>query len=1140
MLRRFFLLLLAAALTASAQVNKSNLTGVARDASGAAVPGVAIKLINTGTGAVRNETTDNTGLYRFTLLDFGGYRLEAERDGFKKFVRERLQLLTGETITIDFTMELGQLTESVTISAEASLLRTETGAVGTAVNTQVINELPLIGRNPYVFLTLSPGIQYTGSPTALNPWDVFGPSDFSSSGSEARSEFLLDGIPNMRLDVVSFSPSPDAVQEMRVQTNAYDAEYGHSGAAFVNVSTKSGSNQIHGTVYWFHRNDNLNANNFFNNRSGQRIPERKQNTYGFALGGPARIPGLYNGRDRTHYFFDYEGTQIRSAGFARAIVPSVIERAGDFTQTTDRLLRPFTIYDPATTRPGGAGFIRDPFPGNRIPSARFDPVAVNAMKFYPAPNRAPTPDDLQNYELARPSSLKWASLSSRVDHQLSSSRNLFFRYGWNHRLDPSTPYYGECCRPAGNPTSGQDEFERGNIAAAAGYTWIASPRTVVDFRFGFTRYFDANIMYGEGFDITQLGFPRALASQLAFATFPRFETSGDVENLGAGRVTSRNFINQYNPLINFHTSMSRHALKYGFRYQLGQSNTFAPNRAGGLYRMDRVFTQGPDPTRVTLNSGHDAASFLLGAPSSGFVDIAASRALQNTYWAAYIQDDWKVTDRLTLNLGMRFERENAPTERFDRGSGGLDLNVPSPLESRARANYAASPIPELADLRVRGGLGFLNVGGSGRGALDMPALIYAPRFGYAYRLSNRLVWRGGWGLFYVPNNIGNYRQDGFSLATRMVTSLDNNLTQFHRLSNPFPNGLTSPPGASGGLLTGVGQSLSAGTAPLDRVPSYLHGLTQQFSMGFQYLLPGDISMEANYVGNISQRLTVSQRINDFPNEFLALRTRLNARVNNPFAGVIEDRTSALSQPTTTVSQLLRPFPHFIGLTRTPMFTGRSHYDSLQLQISKRMSQGLYFGVAYTASKFMESTSYLNNNDARPERVISDSDRPQRLVLHGIYELPFGPGKPLLGSAHPVVRRITGDWQFNFVITYQSHIPLAFGGAERVSRSTSNPKTVDQWFDPRQFVPQEPFTLRMLSTRVGDLRAQGIRRWDLTLMKRISINERVKMTLQGEFYNAWNTTHLGTPNTTVTNANFGRITGTFLGPREIQVAARVSF
>ncbi len=1139
--RATFLLLFPALL--AAQVNKSNLTGIVRDATGAAIPQAAIRLTNTETGAARAETSDDTGFYRFTLVDRGTYRIEAERTGFKRFAQNGVELQTGETTTVDIVLPLGEVSESVTVTGEAATLRTETGALGTTVNSQVLNELPLIGRNPYVFLTLSPGIQYTGDPGALNPWDVAGPSAFAASGAEAKTEFLLDGIPNMGTTNVSLSPSPDATQEMRVQTSAYDAEFGHSGASFVNVSTRSGTNQYHGTAYWYLRNDNLNANSFFNNRVGALKNEFKQNTYGASFGGPFWIPKLYNGKDRTHYFFNYEGTQIRGTAFARAIVPTALERSGDFSQSFDRAGRQFLIFDPASTRPEGAGFTRSPFAGNVIPAARFDPVSVNALAYYPRPNLTPTSGDLRNFQNPQISGRRWGSLASRVDHQLNQSQSLFFRYGWNHRTDPSSAFYGEdCCRPAGNPTDGQDEFARGNIGAGAGYTFVVSPRLVFDARVGFTRYFDANIMYGAGFDISKLGFPDAFSKSVAFATFPRFAMSDfDVENLGAGRVSSSTFINVYNPLFNFHYTAGRHAMKWGYRYMVTQQNSFAPNRSGGIFNFGRAFTQGPNPTLVSPNAGHDFAAFLLGTPNSGSADINASPALQSSYHGVYFQDDWKITTRLALNLGLRAEHENGTSDRFNRGNAGLDFAVASPLEAQAAANYARQPIPELAALNVKGGLRFLATDKTPREHLNMPAVIWAPRFGYAYKVNNWLVARGGYGLFYAPNVIANYRLDGFSLATQMVTSLDNNLTPFNTLRNPFPNGLVRPPGASAGLLTGVGQSITAGGASLGNyLPNYLHGLNQNFSQGFQAVLPGDLSIQAAYVGSLNQRLTVTRNINQYPDQFLPLNTRLNARVANPFAGVITDTTSALSQPTTTVLQLLRPFPQYTGVTQSSLPYGRSWYHSAQVEISKRMANGVYFGIAYTNSKLMEATSYLNPNSAKLEKVISDSDRPQRLVVHGLYELPFGPGKPMLASSHPVVKRIVGNWQVNWVFTAQSGAPLAFANAERVSVSTNNPFGVNRYFDTAQFTPQQPFTLRASSSRTADLRAPGINKWDITVQKSIVVREGISFKVQGEFYNAFNRTHFGTPNTTVTSTQFGSITGTFLNPREVQISGRFTF
>jgi hypothetical protein len=425
----------------------------------------------------------------------------------------------------------------------------------------------------------------------------------------------------------------------------------------------------------------------------------------------------------------------------------------------------------------------------------------------------------------------------------------------------------------------------------------------------------------------------------------------------------------------------------------------------------------------------------------------------------------------------------------------------------------------------------------------MPAAIWAPRFGYAFRLTSRVVSRGGYGIFYVPNNIANYRLDGFSLATQMVTSLDNNLTPFNTLRNPFPSGLVQPLGTAGGLLTGVGQSITAnGIEGGGVLPRFRHGLTQQFSQGFQVVLPGELSVQASYVGTLSQRLTTNisnRNINQYPNEYLGLRDRLNARVANPFLGVITDPASALSQPTTTVLQLLRPFPQYTGVNQSALPYGRAWYHSMQLEVSKRMGRGLYFGAAYTVSKMLEATSFLNANDAGPERVLSNSDRPQRLVLHGLYELPFG--RRVAASGNPWVRRLISDWQVNWVLTLQSGAPLEFAGAqERILRSDDNPKTVDRYFDIAQFSPLAPFTLRTSSTRATDLRAPGINKWDITIQKTVEIREQMNFRIQAEFYNALNRTHFAAPNTTVTSTSFGRITGTFLGPREVQLSARFTF
>src|SRR5258706_76938 len=624
--------LFAASMTL-AQVNKSNLSGIVRDSSGAVVTGAEVKLVNIDTTVARQEVTDNSGLYRFVLVDLGNYRIEVAHAGFKRFTRSGILLNAGETTTADVTLEVGGITDSVTVQGEASVLRTETGSLGATISQRTIAELPLQGRNPYVFLSLSSGIQYTGDPGALNPWDNSGPSGFTANGSKAKSEFLLDGTPNMKLDLVGFSPSPDAVGEMRVQTNAFDAEYGHSGAGFINVSTKSGTNQVHGTGYEYLQNDKLNAATFFNNLNNQPRTIRRKNTFGGSLGGPVVLPKIYDGRNKTFYFFNYERTRNPSPGSALVTVPTVLERKGDFSKTVDAQGRPIVIYDPQSTN--AAGTLRTPFSGNIIMPDRFDVIGaklINAL--YPLPNITPTAGSINNYFNARPRDFKWNSMSSRVDENIGSSHQLFFRFGWNHRTDFGPPYFPDNILAS----DGADVFERGNIAAGFGDTWIKTSRTVVDFRLGLTRYFDRNFLLSEGIDLTTLGFPASYAKAVQYSLFPTMQYT-DTKSVGS-QTPNKAYVNQIQPSVNIHSVFSRHSIKYGFRFTAEQQNLFRtaindannPNsRPGGWFNFTRAFTQGPSPTQASALAGSSTAALLLGLPSAGSVSITADAANSNKY-----------------------------------------------------------------------------------------------------------------------------------------------------------------------------------------------------------------------------------------------------------------------------------------------------------------------------------------------------------------------------------------------------------------------------------------------------------------------------------------------------------------------------
>lgn len=1138
-----------------AQVNKSNLVGLVRDSSGAAVPGVSITITNSSTGATRQETTDDSGFYRATLLDVGTYNIAAEKTGFKKALREAVLLQVGETTTVNLALEVGGVSESVVVSAEAELLRTETGSVGSTLQAQSIQQLPTIGRNPYVFVSLTAGIQYTGDPTYVNPWDSSGPSNFTANGyAQGTSQFLLDGVPNMRMDVVSFSPSPDAVEEMRAQTNAFDAEYGHSGAAFINVTTRGGTNTLHGSLYDYLRNEALNANDFFSNRSGLKKAKFHQDTYGGSIGGPITLPKLYKGRDRTFFFFDYEGTQLRQGGNTMTIVPTPLQRSGDFSQTFTNKGQLITVYDPTTTVQGSSGkYTRTAFPGNVIPKSMLDPVAQSIMKYWALPNIVPAPGTLQNFVgdgvVSGVTTRGWDSYISRVDHRINDLQSLFFRFGWNHRTDTTKPYYGI---PGADTVLGDsDGFFRGNISAAVGYTWTINPHTVLDIRAGVTRYGEGNTQDTLGMDMTTLGFPTSFTKSLPYPLFPSIRMkNGDVNELGGGNTPSRRFINQLNPEVNVHSVYGRHALKYGANFIGVQDNNFSSGRSGGLFTFDRSLTQGPDPTVANALSGFDFASFMLGTPGSGYVDYNAVPAKTVKFFGFYLQDDWKVSERLTVNLGLRFEHEGPITERYNHGNAGFDPTAASPIAAQAQANFTAKTLPQLTQLgitqlsqfKVAGGLGFLGVNNTPDGYLAVPALYYEPRIAFAYKVSNRMVWRGGYGIFIAPNNDSDFQNNGYSLQTQMVTSLDNNLTAFNRLSNPFPSGVTVPPGEAGGLMTAVGKSITSGMAPLGSVPNFKDAMNQQFSMGFQFVLPAKISLETSYVGNNVQHLPINRNINQYPTAALALGNRLNTKVANPFYGVITDSTSSLSQSTVALSQLLLPFPQYTGVTQSSLPLGRSHYNALQLMASKRTSKGLTLSAAFTFSKYMTKTSYHNLNDASPESVIDTADRPTNFVVSGLYELPFGPGKPLLASTHPVVKRLVGGWEVSWIGTYTSGQALTFSSAERASASGNNPHTVLKWFDTSQFVAQAPFTIQYTSSRIADIRGPGLAMWHVTLAKDTAITERVKFRLEAQSFNFLNTPFFGNPNTSVTNTSFGQITGLYSGSasRNIQVAARIKF
>ncbi len=1089
--------------------------GIVRDPAGALLPNATVTLTNRDSGAVRTVATNELGYYVFTLVTPGRYQIAVERTGFKKAARE-ITVETGRRVTVDFTLELGEVTETVEVLGQAPLLEVSTAAVSRNIERRQIQDLPLLGRNPLKLMLLTPGV--TANVTTVSGLlDVSGTSYVSANGSNRRlNEFLLDGIPNNISDRVNYIPPVDVVEEFTVQTNALDAEYGHNAGAFINVTSRSGTNEFRGQVYEFLRNDKLNANSFFNNRYGVPRSAFRYNQFGVAAGGPIV-------RNKIFWYFNWEGVRQRTPSSWLRTTPTAAERQGDFSQSFDRSGRLMEIHDPFTTRQIEGRWIRDPFPGNRIPAARFDPISRNIIGRFPQPTGPGDPfTHANNFYAVLTNKDDSDSYSVRVDPNLSGHR-LFARWSFNKRVGRNPVPY-DIGGPEGN--------DRGQTSVGLNETFTVNPSMILTAQAGFGRW--TQIGVHPSFDLIGLGFPAALVSQMQQSIFPTISVT-DAMTIGTSEGNWFEHTNTYSFQTGLVKMASRHSLKFGFQTQIKQNNSVPARYPSGNYSFNRGFTQGPDPNRVATNSGNGVASFLLGTPAGGTLDLRAYNATQAPYYGTYVQDDLKLTPKLTLNLGLRYEITLGTTERYDRNVFGFDRTSPNPIEAEARAAYARNPIPELspADFRVRGGLLFVTRDKRRNAVADKNN--WAPRIGVAYRLFSSTVLRAGFGTFYSFWWQPFVRQDGFSSETAMVTSLDGGRTPADLFRNPFPQGLVQPVGASLGMRTLLGQSVQAYDQNRKAIRNH------RWNVGFQQELPGLLMLEINYVGQLGRDLPVStstgddvRNINFYPERFLALGARLQDAVPNPFFGLIPAGT--LSRTTVPRSQLLMTYPHFTAVNIQRESIGKSSYHSLQTSAVKRMSRGLQLQASYTWSKLLERVRFINSFDPEPSKMIGEFDNPHRFTLAFIYELPS------LRGSRSLVRHVIGGWELTGIYIYQTGqavwLPAVLHTG--ISPKLANP-TIEQWFnrDAMRILP--PFTARRNPWMWNDLRTPDQNNWDLALLKNIPLRkERTRLQLRAEFVNAFNRVWFGSPDVNPASANYGRILSQAGAPRNIQVAAKLSF
>jgi len=1150
-------LLVAAILALSsalpAQIFNGSIVGAVTDPSGSAVPGASVTLTNIGTSERRTATSNVEGNYEFVNLVPGRYRIDLEKPGFKHLTRDDIEVQVQASVRVDAPMQVGEVGQTVEVSAQAPLLQSETSSLGTIVESRKVQEMPLNGRNVINLVTLVPGVVAQGqsmqNPTGQN---IFSFGNYQIGGAVAgQNATFLDGAPlNVAQgSLIALIPNQDAMQEFRVQTNSLGPEFGRFAGGVINLVSKSGTNDFHGGAYEFLRNKVLNANTFFNNSSSKSRPAFTQNQYGANFGGPIR-------KNKTFFFVAWEGFRLRYGVPVLVAVPTAQQRSGDFSNTRNASGAMIPIYDPLTTcgQLGNAacsgGVTRSPFPGNMMPANRLDPTAKILANYWGQPNSTGLPfTNLNNFSANAGAGGNNDQVNTRVDHSLSDRQRLFARYSYWTNLSLAQDPYGTHVYPDRGPETWVTN------SAVLGDTYMLSPTTVLDFRVAFLRFVYDRIPATLGVDLTTFGLPAALNNQVSFQVIPTPVVQGfsDIwSSQGPGSV-----IHQRNDSYSLYPLMSKivrsHTLKFGGELRRQITNYIQSNVGSGLYNFDNLFTS-INP-QAAAGTGVGFASFMLGLGSSGNVVTPSPYSYRNYYGGVYASDSWQVSRKLTVNYGVRWELPLPEVERYDRFTVLLP-NSPSPIAQ-------AAGIPNLM-----GKLGLVNSPDNpSRKAAATHLSLFAPRLGFAYRLTNQTVVRAGYGMFFVQND-GTGGSQLTSVTQSWVPTVDNELTPAAKLSNPFPTGLLQPPQRNPNyqtLLLGTGIS-----APIPGASSQHFGYLQQWNFNFERELLSGMVLEVAYAGAKGTHLVGGPALDQLPDQYLSLgAAALTRQVPNPFYGLVPFGT--LAQPTVQAGQLLRPYPEYTGVTAANDGNRDSIYHSMQVKLEKRFRQGGTVLAAYTWSKNIgdieTGMSWLeagplagiqNNNNLRQERAVSGFDVPQRVIVSYVYDLPLGKGKKFLGSASGAADKLASGWGINGISTFQAGFPLtlttatnvtdSFGGGSRpnyvggcnVSVPGAAQARLTGWFNTSCFTSPPAATFGNLGRTLPAVRTAGVNNFDFAVFKNTKLTERMGIQFRTEFFNIFNRVQFGPPGEVLGNAQFGVISSQLNLPRLVQFALRFNY
>jgi hypothetical protein len=1117
------------------------ITGSVFDSSGAAVAGASVKLTNTGTALARTTATDQSGNFQFLLLQPGTYVIEATNPGFKTFRRDGIIVEADRSISVPITLDLGQTSETVEVVGGTPLLEPNTSELGTTVDSQKVMELPLNSRNPMGLANLIPtvkGVGYFGN-QILTSWRI---GSINIGGGQAlTSAFLLDGVANDKMGDASGANTfltTDSTGEFKIITNNMSAVYGRTTGGVISVISKSGTNDYHGSVFDYLQNTALNANSFFSNKAGTPLAPVHQNQFGAAFGG--RII-----RDRLFFFANYEGFIQHLSNTQIITSPTAAQRTGDFSTTTAANGQVITIYDPLTTVTSSSGAsVRMPFSGNMIPSSRISQFAKQFFSWYPLPNLPGQNSNL--FQIGQTPTTRHTG-GIKLDYLLNASQRMAFRYTGD-ALDESVPNGGFFQNPLENDKKTIFVPRHSGLIS---YTATLSPSLVLDVRSGINRDYDQAAPwsfvppYSSQNILGMLGFPQSFINQLPpnNRQFPSLTITGLGGSVGGyGSAIGNRAAYEWGDVVSLSKIWRGHSLNVGYQYTLYRGNPY--DATPPTFAFNAGFTQGPNPTVSSATAGLGLASLELGYPASGFFTYQASHEYQELNHALYLQDDWKVNHKLTLNLGLRWEYEGPFTDRHN-----------------VMTNFDPTATTTVNGVTLTGGTTFPGVNGVPRGVVNTIYNHYAPRFGYAYQVTSKLVARGGYGIFWVPERgVLTPAATGFSQQTNMVASLDNGLTPYNTISDPYPQGLVQPTGSSAGLLTNLGNNI---TGQLRDVPQ---GYAQQWNFTLQYSPWNNWLVEAAYLGNKGTHLeSYTHTLNQLNPSYLSLGNALNTQVPNPYSGIIA--TGQLATPKITLQQSLLPFPQYTSVSGGYFYPGVSFYNAFTLKVEKRFSQGFSILLSYVNSKLLDasaatstvtggnsSTGILNiYNLLEGEYSKGVQDIPQRLVITGLWSEPFFKTGPAWE------RLILGGWNISEITTFQSGQTLSLSASGNVTTAQGNVTsnrpnvvpgvsdqlahpTIAQWFNTAAFTPPAPFTFGNASRTIPNVMGPRLINSDFALYKDFRIREKYIVDLRGEAFNLWNRPDFGNPNLVVGSPTFGTITSLLVTPlpRNIQLSMRVTF